>query len=312
MEIFFLDSGSYGDDIDLTEFNKLGNVTFYPDTSADAVQSRIRNAEIIVINNTAVSNSDLEPAHKLKLIAIAATGTNNVDLNYCSKAGIQVRNVVEYATESVAQHTFAMLFHLMEQTAYYDSYIKSGLWSKSGSPTHMGRKFVQLAGKRWGIIGLGNIGKRVASIAMAFGCEIVYYKRKGEKDKEGFEGIDLTDLLRSSAIISIHAPLNNETRNMICKKELALIKKGSILLNLGRGGIINEKDLAAATDKNDILAGLDVFTHEPIKQTSPLLSLEKPWNLLLTPHIGFAAKEARAAVIEETLKNIKDFINSQN
>ncbi|MEA1912167.1 MAG: D-2-hydroxyacid dehydrogenase [Spirochaetota bacterium] len=312
MEIVFLDSGSYGDDIDLTGFKKFGNVTFYPYTSAAAVQNRILNAEVIVINNTAISNSDLESAHKLKLIAIAATGTDNVDLNYCRKAGIQVRNVTGYATESVAQHTFAMLFHLMEQTAYYDFYIKSGTWSRSGLPTHMERKFMQLTGKRWGIIGLGNIGKRVATLASAFGCEIVYYNRYSDTHNKEYEGIQLQALLQTSDIISIHAPLNNKTRNMITKKELALLKTGTILLNLGRGAIVNELDLADAIDNNGILVGLDVFTKEPIEIANPLLKLKMPHHLVTTPHIGFAAKEAREAVIKGTLKNIKDFITEHS
>lgn len=312
MEIVFLDSESYGEDIDLSKFNELGNVKLYADTSSKNIKHRIRKAEIIVINNTAVSNSDIESAPKLRLIAIAATGTDNVDLNYCLENGIKVCNVEGYATESVAQHTYAMLFHLMVQTTYYDSYIKSGTWSRNGSPTHMERKFVQLSGKRWGIIGMGNIGKKVASLASAFGCEVVYYNRYSDKCNQEFEGIPLQDLLQTSDIISIHAPLNSETRNMITKKELDFIKTGTILLNLGRGGIINEWDLTEAIDNKGILAGLDVFTNEPIELTSPLLSLKIPHHLVMTPHIGFAAKEAREAVIEGTLKNIKDFLNSKN
>lgn len=312
MKIVILDSVSYGDDIDLDGFTELGDVSFYQNSDSTNIKLRIRDADIVVINNVSISNEELFSAGSLKLIAIAATGTDNVDLDYCRKTGILVQNVTEYATESVAQHTFAMLFHLMEQTSYYDSYVKSGKWSDSDSGTHIGKKFRQLSGKRWGIIGMGNIGKRVASLALAFGCEVVYYKREKDKGNEIFEGLSLKDLLRSSAIISIHAPLNNETKNMICKKELDLIKRGSILLNLGRGGIINEDELADTIDKNGIFAGLDVFSNEPLKKTSPLLSLEKPENLVMTPHIGFAAKEAREAVIEGTLRNIRGFINSYN
>lgn len=309
MEIVFLDSDSYGNDVDLTGFNKFGNVKFYPVTAPENVKRRILHAEIIVINNTSVSNADLEAASKLKLIAIAATGMDNVNLDYCRKKGIQVHNVTGYATESVAQHTFAMLFHLLEQTSYYDSYIKSGSWSSSGSPSHFGRKFMQLSGKRWGIIGMGNIGKRVGKLATAFGCKVLYYKRNGDNSSQEFEGISLNELLSSSRIISIHAPLNSKTRNMIGKAEMTLIKSGTILLNLGRGGIINEEDLAEAIDRHGILAGLDVFLNEPIEKTSPLLSLKTPHHLVMTPHIGFAANEAREAVIQGTINNIEKYMN---
>lgn len=312
MEIVFLDSDSYGEDIDLTSFNNLGNVKLYADTLPRDVKVRIEDSDIVIINNTEIGNEDIKFAKKLKLIAIAATGMNNVDLEYCKKMKIKVCNVPAYATDSVTQHTFAMLFHLLEQIEYYDSYVKSGKWSKSGSPTHLGRKFVQLKGKRWGIIGFGNIGKNVARIAESFGCEVVYYKRNNNEISSKFKGISLQKLLQSSNIISIHTPINNETRNMITKKELALIKPSSILLNLGRGGIVNEKDLAEALNNNNLMAGIDVFTQEPIEKTNPLLLLEKPWNLLLTPHIGFASKEARNAVIEGTLNNIKEFLLEQN
>lgn len=168
---------------------------------------------------------------------------------------------------------------------------------------------MQLSGKRWGIIGMGNIGKRVGKLATAFGCKVLYYKRNGDNSSQEFEGISLNKLLSSSRIISIHAPLNSETRNMIGKAEMALIKSGTILLNLGRGGIINEEDLAEAIDRHGILAGLDVFLNEPIEKTSPLLCLKTPHHLVMTPHIGFAAKEARESVIQETINNIEKYMN---
>ena len=306
MTTAILDADSYGDDIDLSGFNEFGEVTFYSLTTRSEVKERIRDVDVAVINNVAITNGELDSAKHLKLIAIAATGMDNVDLDYCKEKNIMVKNVKGYATESVAQHTFAMLFHLLEQTTYFDTFTKDGSWSKSGNAVHFGKKFMQISGKRWGIIGMGAIGKRVAEIASVFGCEVVYYKRENGKTIPGYKGLTLDNLLQTSAIVSVHTPLNNSTRGLLSDRKLTLLKKGAILLNLGRGGIVDEIFLSEAIERNDIRAGLDVFSTEPLGKDHPLLKVKRKENLLMTPHMGFAAVEARQDLISKTINNIRE------
>ncbi len=310
MKIVVLDADSYGKDIDLSGFSTVGTAVFFPNTEPEQVSKRIKDADIVVINNVKLTNKDISSAVHLKLIAFAATGMDNIDNDYCRQRGIALRNVKGYATESVAQHTFAMLFALLHQTQYYDHFIKSGQWSKSGISTHLERKFHQLSGKQWGIIGMGAIGKRVAELATAFGCHVVYYKRSGSKTAAEYQGVTLQELLSRSHIISIHAPLNRSTKNLISRKELERIRDGGILVNVGRGGIINEKDLAEAVDARELYAGLDVYTREPLPADNPLLQVAHKERLLLTPHIAFGAVESRNLVIAETVKNIRNFIGT--
>ena len=310
MIITLLDAESYGEDVDLSGFEDLGDVQYYPQTTPGEAGKRIEKADIVVINNVPLSNEQLDNAEHLKLIAIAATGMDNVDLDYCREKGIAIRNVPAYATDSVAQHTFAMLFQLLEQTSYYDHYIKTGEWSRSGNPTNLSRVFFQLSGSRWGIIGMGNIGRRVAELAAAFGCDVVYYKREGGKSVSGYEGLSLEELFKSSRIVSIHAPLTDSTYNLITAQQLLLLQQGAIILNLGRGGILDENALVDAIDNHGIFAGLDVFSSEPLLPDSPLLRVKHKDHLLMTPHIGFAAKEARQAVVDRTIENIRNALNS--
>ncbi len=310
MVITLLDAESYGEDVDLSGFKDLGAVQYYPQTTPGEAGKRIEKADVVVINNVPLSNEQLENAKELKLIAIAATGTDNIDLEYCRKKNIAVKNVPGYAADSVAQHTFAMLFQLLEQISYYDHYIKSGEWSRSGNPTNLSRVFFQLSGSRWGIIGMGSIGRRVAELAAAFGCDVAYYKREGGTSVPGYKGLSLDELLESSRILSIHAPLTDSTRNLISAQQLQLLQQGAIILNLGRGGILDENALADAVDNHGIYAGLDVFSSEPLVPDSPLLRVKHKDRLLMTPHIGFAAQEARQAVVDRTVENIQNALTS--
>ncbi len=309
MKIVILDSNTLGNDLDLTIFNDLGVVTVYGFTSPNEVIERIKNANVIIANKVILNESNLKHAKNLGLICLTATGTNNVDKTYTNTRNIIVSNVVGYSTNSVAQHTFSLLFYLYEKLSYYDHYVKSGAYCGDEIFTHFDKKFNELEGKTWGIIGMGNIGRKVAAIASAFGCQIIYYSTSGKNSEQIYTQVELNKLLQTSDIISIHAPLNSNTDNLISYDELSIMKSSSILLNLGRGRIVNEKDLTKALTENIIAgAGLDVLEFEPINSDNPLLSIQDSTKLLITPHIAWASIEARNRVIDEVKANIKAFI----
>ncbi len=306
--IVILDSHSLGEDFEISEFDSLGKVIQYGTTLPEEVEERIKGQDIILTNKVVLNASNLKNAHQLKFIGILATGTNNVDLEYCKNNNIAVTNVAGYSTNSVAQHTFAMLFYVLENLAYYDHYVKSGNYAKSSTFNHIGKRYSELEGKTWGIIGLGTIGKRVAGIAEAFSCRVIYYSSSGVNDYPLYERVELDELLEQSDIISIHSPLTELTKGLIGKKELMQMKESAILLNLGRGGIINEEDLAVALENNRIeAAALDVLEHEPIKEDNPLLRIKDSGKLFITPHIAWGSLEARRRLLAETVINIKAF-----
>lgn len=308
MKIVILDANTLGDDLDLTVFNDLGEVDIYGFTSKDQVIDRIKDVNVIIANKVVLNESNLQYANNLQLICLTATGTNNVDKTYTNAHNIVVSNVVGYSTDSVAQHTFALLFYLYEKLSYYDKYVKSGAYVGDKIFTHFDKKYNELVGKTWGIIGLGTIGKKVATIAKCFGCKIIYYSTSGKNDNGEYERVELDDLLSSSDIISIHAPLNENTDNLIGYDEFVKMKDSAVILNLGRGRIINEADLTRALNEDLIAgAGLDVLEHEPINKDNPLLSIQDSIKLLITPHIAWASVEARKRVVVEVKENIESF-----
>lgn len=309
MKIVFLDAKTVGDDISLDILSEFGELITYSTTNENEKIKRVKDATIIITNKVVIDKEVIDSAKKLKLICIAATGMNNVDLEYANKKGILVKNVVGYSTESVVQHTFAMAFYLIEQLKFYDNFVKNKEWSKSKLFTSIKRPFFEIYGKRWGVIGLGTIGKRVAQVAQCFGCEVVYYSRKNQ-DKS-FKYLDLDKLLSTSDIISIHTPLNKETQNLLNKNNLSKLKEKCILLNLGRGGIINEMDLAKIIDEKNIYVGLDVTKIEPIEEENPLLQIKNGDRILITPHIAWTSKEARIRLIEGIANNIRDFLRKK-
>lgn len=312
MKIVLLDTNTLGEGLDLSVFGEFGEVNQYGFTSQDEVVERIKDVDIIITNKVVLDESNLQYAKKLKLICLPATGTNNVDKKYTENKGIKVANVVGYSTESVAQHTFAILLYLYEKLAYYDKYVKDGLYINDKYFTHYEKQFNELNNKIFGIIGLGNIGRRVAEIAKAFGCKVIYYSTSGKNNTTDYERCSLNDLLSQSDIISIHAPLNKYTNNLITIKELSKMRSSSIILNLGRGKIINETDLAKALN-NKIIAGaaLDVLENEPIEEDNPLLKIKDSTRLLITPHIGWASIESRNRVVQEVKMNIEAFIKGE-
>ncbi len=245
----------------------------------------------------------------IKLICVTATGTNNIDLEYAKKEGIEVKNVVGYAKSTVAQLTITLALHFIQKLDYYKKYVEDKRWEKSDIFTHLDVPFYELENKTWGIIGLGNIGQRVANIARAFECNVNYYSTSGKNLNTNFNHLSLEELLKTSDIISIHSPLNKTTYNMINKSNLNLLKDGAILINVGRGGIINEDDLANALDKEKLLyCGLDVLEEEPIKKDNPLNFIQNKERLVITPHIAWASIEARKKIVDTTFDNIKKFI----
>ncbi|BCD67258.1 D-2-hydroxyacid dehydrogenase [Nitratiruptor sp. YY09-18] len=307
MKIVVLDAKTLGD-VDLSALGRFGELKIYETTAANDRFERIKDANIIITNKVIIDKDAIDAAPNLKLICVAATGINNIDIDYATKKGIAVKNVAGYSTESVVQHTFAMAFYLIEQLRYYDEYVKSGKWSKSGLFTCIDRPFFEIKDKRWGIIGLGTIGRRVAEVATSFGAEAVYYSTSGRNLHAPYPHLSLEELVRTSQIISIHAPLNAKTKNLIGEYELDLLQENAVLLNLGRGGIIDENALAYAIDSKNIYAGLDVTATEPIPQDSPLLQVKNKERLLITPHIAWTSIEARKKLIEGIIKNIEEFL----
>ncbi len=309
MKLCILDANTLGQDIDLSIFDVFGEVSIYGMTKPTEVAERIQNQDIIIANKVVLNEENLSQAPTVKLISLTSTGVNNVDLDYTKKAGIAVTNVAGYSTDSVVQHTFAMAFYLLHHLSYYDHYVKSSTYVDNDSFTHLEKPFVELKGKTWGIIGMGAIGQSVATIAQVFGCRIVYFSTSGKNTDQPYENLPLSALLQQSDIISIHAPLTSQTQNLITYKELQQMKKSAILLNVGRGSIIHEPDLAQALDEELIAgAGLDVLASEPIQQDNPLLQIKNKERLLITPHIAWSSIEARMRLIHEVSSNIEAFL----
>jgi glycerate dehydrogenase len=276
------------------------------------VVERCRGYEIVIVNKVELTGAIMKQLPDLKLICIAATGMNNVDLEHARENGIEVKNVTGYSTDSVAQLTFTMLLYLVNKPYYYDSYVKSGAYSRSGLFTHHHEPFWELKGKRMGIIGLGTIGRQVARIAESFGMEVVFYSTTGRNNHISYKRFELDDLLKSSDVVSIHAPLNDQTRNLINYDKIKLMRPCAILLNLGRGGIINEKELARALNDNLIgAAGIDVMEQEPIHADNPMLKLYDKEKILITPHMAWASKESRELLVEKIARNIEVYLKTK-
>ena len=286
MEVVFLDKKTVGEVGNFNLLHKLGNVTVYDHTSHEEIIERLEGKEVVITNKVVINREIMDALPDLKLICVSATGTNNVDLEYAREKGIQVKNVSGYSTESVAQSAFAMLLHLLNRISYYDAYVKSGAYAKGSIFTHHGPAFWEMNGKRMGIVGLGNIGRRVAKIAEGFGMEVVFYSTTGRNNNINYKRFDLETLLSTSDVISIHAPLSDSTRNLISYENFKLMRPCAIVLNTGRGGIINEADLARALNEKLIAAaGIDVLEDEPIRSDNPLLKVVDKERILITPHM---------------------------
>lgn len=308
MKIVFLDAKTIGDDIDLSGYDALGEVVKYDFSSPEEVPDRVRDADVLILNKVPVNQQTIGTAEHLKLVCVAATGTNNLDKDYLEQKGIAWRNVAGYSTETVAQHTFAMLFYLLEHLPYYDEYVKSEAYIGDRQFTHFERVFPELCGKTWGIIGLGAIGRRVADIAKCFGCRVIYYSTSGKNSQPDYERVDFETLLKESDIVSVHAPLTDATENLMNKEAFQRMKPSAIFLNAGRGPIVVEADLAEALETGELqAAGLDVLCAEPMSSLNPLKNIKDSGKLLITPHIAWASVEARTRLMKTILGQVEEF-----
>lgn len=312
MKIVFLDAKTIGDDIDLSGFDELGEVVKYGFSDPDEIPSRLNDADVAVLNKAPINERTVGGAKNLKLVCVTATGTNNLDKDYLDSRSIKWRNVTGYSTESVAQHTFAMLFYLLEKLRYYDDYVKEGRYVNDRVFTHFAERFDEINGKTWGIIGMGNIGRRVADIAVSFGADVIYYSTTGKNNRQKYERVSFDELLSRSDIISVHAPLTENTENLMNRDAFFAMKKSALFLNLGRGAIVVEEDLADALREGEIAAaGLDVLREEPMSPANPLLAVKDSRRLLITPHIAWASVKSRHRLMDTVLNQIRDWMNDR-
>ena len=308
MKIVMLERNSLGADIDMACLKKYGEWTEYATSDEKNTPERIQDADIVLVNKVKLNEDTLKDARHLKLICITATGTDNVDKDYATRRGILVTNVSGYSTHSVAQHTFALLFYLLEKLSYYDTYVKSGTYTQSGMFSHFGKSFPELFGKTWGIIGLGAIGREVAKIATAFGCRVIYYSTTGENHNDTYEQVDFDTLLSQADVISIHAPLTPRTFHLIDDAAFAKMKPGAYLINVGRGPIVDDAALAKALSQKKIAgAALDVMSKEPLQAENPLAAIKDSERLLITPHMAWASTEARKRLVDIVAETIEAF-----
>lgn len=307
MKIVLLDKDTLGKDIELSIFEKYGNFTSYNTTSSSETIQNISDASIVITNKVIIDRHVMDNTN-IKLICISATGTNNVDLEYAKSKNIIVKNVAGYSTNSVAQHTLALLLHAIQHTSYYNKYVKSGGWEKSPIFTNIDKPFMEIANKRWGIIGLGNIGKKVASIAEAFGADVRYYSTSNTNYNTNYKSTTLDELIKESDIITIHCPLNENTKDLLNYNNMKNLKDKAVIINVARGGIINEDDICKIINEKNVIFALDTLSKEPINKENPLNKVLDSKQLIITPHVAWASIESRNELIKLVDKNIKEFI----
>lgn len=313
MKIVVLERNSAGTDIDVSCFEKFGEVTYYPNTVAENTAERVKDADIVIANKAPLNETTLKDAPNVKLICLFATGFDNVDVAYCKGRGIKVANVVNYCTPAVAQHTLLLALMLTEKIAFYDQYVKSGTYSAQDRFSNFDRAFNDLEGKTWGIVGMGNIGRRVAGLAQAFGCKVIFYSASGNSTCTEYERVDFDTLLQESDILSLHCPLSDRTRGLIDKTALEKMKKTAILVNVARGPVVDTQALYDALIRDQIAAaGLDVLEKEPMSKDNPLAKIQDSTKLVITPHMSWASVESRTRLVEEVYKNIEAFLNGEN
>lgn len=312
MKIVELDRETLGYDIDTSVLKTIGSFEEHEAADLETTREYIKDADVIIFNKTKMNEELLKDAPNVKLLAITATGFDNIDLEYCKSRGIAAANVKAYSTPAVAQHTFAMALFILEKISYYDEYVKSGKYSSQSGFCNFDEKYNELSGKTWGIIGMGNIGRSVAKIAEAFGYKVIFYSASGNSTCTDYERVDLDTLLKESDVLSIHCPLSDRTRNLINRDTLKLMKKSAILINVARGPVVNDADLAEALNNGTIAgAGLDVLGVEPMEKDNPLGLIKDSRKLLITPHMAWASVESRQRCFDEVLLNIKAFIEGR-
>ncbi len=312
MKIVVLERNSVGTDIPVTCYEDFGEVTYYRNTVAEDAAEKVKDADIVIANKAPMNEATLKDAPNVKLICEFATGYDNIDLEYCKSRGIRVANARDYSTPAVAQHTFALALYLMEHMRHYDDYVKGGSYGAQDRFSNFDLAYGELEGKTWGIIGMGNIGKRVAKIAEAFGCRVIFHSVTGKSTCTDYEQVTFDELLKQSDFLSLHCPLSDLTRNLIDKEALSKMKKTAILINVARGPVVNGRDLYDALQQETIAAaGLDVLEEEPISPNNPLGQIKDSNKLMITPHLAWASTEARTRVVEEVYKNIDAFLKGE-
>ncbi len=313
MKLVILERNSAGTDVDVSRFEKFGEVTCYPNTVAANTAERVKDADIILANKAPLNESTLKDAPNVKLICLLATGFDNVDLAYCRSRGIKVTNVINYCTSTVAQHTLLLALALSEKIAFYDDYVKSGAYSAQDRFSNFDRTFYDLEGKTWGIIGMGTIGRRVAGLAQAFGCRVIFYSASGKSTCTDYERVEFDTLLQESDILSLHCPLSDRTRGLINKDALSKMKETAILVNVARGPVVDTQALYDALVADQISGvGLDVLEQEPMAKDNPLAQIKDSTKLIITPHMAWASLESRTHLVEEVAKNIEAFLAGEN
>lgn len=313
MKIVVLERNSVGTDIDVTCYEDFGEVTYFANTVEENTAEHVKDADIVIANKAPMKEETLKDCPNVKLICEFATGFDNVDLEYCRSRNIKVANVVDYSTAAVAQHTFALTLYVLEKLSYYDNYVKSGTYENQDRFSNFDEAYRELEGKTWGIIGMGNIGRKVAKIAEAFGCKVIFYSASGNSTCTDYERVDFDTLCKESDILSIHCPLSDKTRNLINMDAFKKMKQTAILINVARGPVVNDEDLYVALTENLIgAAGLDVLGKEPLAKDNPLGKIKDSRKLIITPHMAWASTEARERVVSEVYKNIEAFLNGED
>ncbi len=313
MKLVVLERNSVGTDVDVSCYEKFGEVTYYPNTVAENTAERVRDADIIIANKAPMNEDTLKDAPNVKLICLFATGFDNVDLAYCKSRGIKVANVVNYSTAAVVQHTLMLALALEEKLAFYDDYVKSDTYANQDRFSNFDRPFGEFEGKTWGIVGMGNIGRRVARVAQALGCKVIFYSASGNSTCTEYERVELDTLLAQSDILSLHCPLSDRTRGLINKEAFARMKKSAILVNVARGPVVDTQALYEALTEGQIAAaGLDVLEKEPISKDNPLGNIKDSTKLIITPHMAWASTEARERLVSEVSKNIEAFLGGED
>ena len=306
-KIVFLDEYSIAGR-DLEKITSQGEYIAYENTAKEQVVERLKGATIAITNKVVIDGDAMRQLPDLKLICIAATGMNNVDLETAKELGIEVKNAVGYSTISVAETTLTSALALARNVVYFNEYFHDGRYAKADRAFCYDRHTFQISGKKWGIVGMGNIGREVARLASAFGCEVRYFSTSGVKREEQYPAMELDELLKWSDIVSVHSPLNERTRGLIGRNELQLMKPSALIINVARGGIIDEAALAEALDKGWVAAAaLDVFSVEPLRE-SPLYNIKDKYRLLASPHNAWSAAEAIDRLIDCVAENIRTWL----
>ena len=309
LKLTFLDAGTLGNDLDLSIFEKIGDLTVFQSTSDDEFVAHVSDSDILILNKIKVGRNNLPKCKNVKLICITATGYDNVDLEYCRESGIAVCNVVGYSTQNVAQITVAMALSLVCRLCEYDKSVSDGTYSHGKIANILTPVYHEIYGKTWGIVGYGNIGRQVGRVAEALGCKVIVYKRT---PVDGVSCVDIDTLCRESDIISIHTPLNDGTQGLISRERIAIMKRDAILVNVARGAVVDERAVADAILSGNIGGvGIDVYSKEPMPVDHPYMEIAGRSNVILTPHMAWGSYEARVRCCNEIILNIEAYLRGE-